>query len=265
MPTCVENYIKTVIIGDGTTIFYAIEGAVSNNAANYRVDIDGILLEPDVDYTFDSSGNITFTTAPAVNSRVVVIADSTDTSIYYDGEPLQNISPNAPEITSILKTECIGNSLATINNNFSSLKRSICTVDNFVAADNKRISKLDTVIGGISTPQLAKAFVMFDGTSTQDINGNKVVEVVPTLTERFSINSFNVDNVVRNGAGDYTISFATSAFTDNTYLMVGTTRRPLFVTYHETLVPTAASIRVNVITPGNIATDTDLVSLIFYK
>jgi len=260
MSTCINNFVTTVVTGDNVTQTFTIDGATSTNAASYRVDIDGSLQTPNIDYTISGS-EIIFTNAPGTNTRVTIIADSTDGTIFYDGEALQNISPNAPEVTTILKTECIGNSLATINNNFDNLRNSICTIDNFVAAENTRLDKLDTSLGGISTPQLAKAFVIFD--ATKDINGT--TEASPTVTQRYPINKYNVSNVLRNGVGDYTVSFVTSAFTDNTYLMVGTTRRPCYVTYHSTALPSTGSIQINVVTPGNVPTDTNLVSLIFYK
>jgi hypothetical protein len=257
MATCIEDYQKTVITGDGITTLFAIQGAASPYAANYRVDIDGVLQEPDADYTIDSNGNISFTSVPPNGAKIVVIADSTDATIFIPDQPLQNISPNAPDITTILKTECIGNSLATINNNFVNLRQAICTIDNFVAAANIKINQLDQVLNNITSPQLARAFVSFNG--AKNTSGNDDI----TNSERLLIQSFNIDNVKRIGTGNYEVTF-TTPFADTKYLMVGTARNPNIVTYSNTAV-LPETITIQIMNDNGNLVDTDLISLVFYN
>jgi hypothetical protein len=265
MATCVEDFKKTVIVADGITSLFAVEGAASPYAANYRVDIDGVLQEPDTDYTIDSTGNIEFTSVPPAGSKIVVIADSTDATIFIPNQPLQNISPNAPEVTTILRTECIGNSLATINNNFANLKHAICTIDNFVAAANVRINLLDSLLTDITPQRLAKAFISFNGTK------NTAGEDNLTDSQRQIIQSYNVNNVVRYGAGKYVISFEPNTFLDAKYIMNGTTRFPNIVTYSNsgpgpTDPPTTLSyVTILVMDNDRNLVDTDLISLTFFN
>ena len=70
-----QNPVKTSITGNGLTTTYAINGASSINANNYRVDIDGVLQEPLNDYTISGS-NIVFTSAPPNGSKVTVVSNN---------------------------------------------------------------------------------------------------------------------------------------------------------------------------------------------
>jgi len=69
------NSVKTVYVGDGISALFAVEGGVSLNASDYRVAIDGVLQEPDVDYVV-SINQITFTTPPPSGSKIVIITSS---------------------------------------------------------------------------------------------------------------------------------------------------------------------------------------------
>lgn len=70
-----QNPVKTKITGNGTTRTFQVNNATSTNVNNYRVDIDGVLQEPGVDYGIDSS-NIIFTTAPPLSSKVVILTNN---------------------------------------------------------------------------------------------------------------------------------------------------------------------------------------------
>lgn len=262
MATCINDFQKTVIVADGVSTLFAVQGAASTNAANYRVDMDGVLQEPDTDYTIDSNGNISFTSVPPTGAKIVIIADSTDATIFVPGQPLQNISPNAPEITTILRTECIGNSLTTINGNFANLRQAICTIDNFVAAANIKINQLDSLLGSITNAQLARAFVTFNG--TRDADGIADVPGSVTVTQRQLIQKYKVNNVVRNSVGSYTVSFDLGTFSDEKYLMIGSARFPNIVTYSST-VTTQDSMVINVMDNDRNLVDVDLISLVFYN
>ncbi len=64
--------IKTVHTGNGTQTSFAVNGAVSTNSANYRVDFDGVLQEPGTNYNIVGT-NIVFVTAPPVGVKIVII------------------------------------------------------------------------------------------------------------------------------------------------------------------------------------------------
>jgi len=70
-----QNPIKTTFTGNGSLTSWPLVGFNSVNAANYRVDFDGVLQEPFVDYTI-SSGSIRFITPPPASTKVVVVSNN---------------------------------------------------------------------------------------------------------------------------------------------------------------------------------------------
>jgi len=72
------NATKTVYFGDSVTARFSVNNAVSFNSNNYRVDIDGVLQEPDTDYFIDQGPPIEleFTTPPPNGSKIVIITTS---------------------------------------------------------------------------------------------------------------------------------------------------------------------------------------------
>lgn len=130
-----------------------------------------------------------------------------------------------PEVPEIFKTECIGNSLAKINSNFSRLREYAC--DNYseiVRIDNE-IESLTTIVDTLSSyliPGIAKAWVKFDGTRNENNNPPNMPEAIFTPTDRFIYSSYNVRSVTRsNVPGEYQINFQ-APFTSRNYLLVGT-------------------------------------------
>jgi microcystin-dependent protein len=74
-----QNPIKTVFTGTGSQVNFpfALTNTSSRNVNNYRVDIDGVLQEPGqtADY-FLSGSNLTFTSAPPLSSKIVVVSNN---------------------------------------------------------------------------------------------------------------------------------------------------------------------------------------------
>ena len=102
-----QNPVKTSITGNGSTTTYAINGASSINANNYRVDIDGVLQEPLNDYTISGS-NIVFTSAPPNGSKVTVVSNNLVRAydiIPSDGSVTSNKIVDQAVITSKLTTD----------------------------------------------------------------------------------------------------------------------------------------------------------------
>lgn len=69
--------------GNGTTRVFVVNGANSRLATNYRVDLDGILQEPDNDYRFlPATNQIEFIkSAPPANSKIVIVTNNLVSSI----------------------------------------------------------------------------------------------------------------------------------------------------------------------------------------
>lgn len=133
---------------------------------------------------------------------------------------------SCPDITTIRNTECIGNSLATINDNFVALKDSACDNYSTISTLNANILALNTRITSLSSqlPGVARAWVKFDG--TRDTSG----AVSTAATNRFIYSSYNIDYVYKatttntptTSAGDYRIYFKPNVLTTANYAVVGT-------------------------------------------
>lgn len=70
-----QNPIKTTFVADGSATTWPLPEFNSNNAANYRVDFDGVLQEPFTDYNLSAS-HIVFTTAPLLSTKIVVVSNN---------------------------------------------------------------------------------------------------------------------------------------------------------------------------------------------
>jgi hypothetical protein len=119
-----------------------------------------------------------------------------------------------PTINTIQKEECIGNSLITINNNYDNIRNTFTQlINNDLLVINQRLDALTSLTNGISSEQLAKAWVTFWGNT--DINGRGAVtgggggSFSVQVPERRITNKYNVTNVIREATGVYKINFAT--------------------------------------------------------
>jgi hypothetical protein len=109
-----------------------------------------------------------------------------------------------PTITTIQKEECIGNSLVTINANYNNIYntfRELINID--LQLINNALNELVTFRNSLSSDQFAKAWVNFSGRLDPSQANNFA------NPKRFLWNQYNIDNVHRNGTGDYTITLAT--------------------------------------------------------
>lgn len=133
----------------------------------------------------------------------------------------------------IESTECIGNSLEKINDNFESLKNNACQNYNTISALLTGISNLDariTTLSAITVPGVLRAWIKFDG--TRDANGI----VNSNLTNRFVYSAYNINRVQVVGVGDYRIYFNTPFSTSN-YIAVGTSSLAIAAGKHTWLQP----------------------------
>lgn len=106
-----------------------------------------------------------------------------------------------PTITTIQKTECIGNSLVILNDNYDNIKNSFSDVNDTLLNIEGRINALNTFATKLSSAQLAKAWVSFSGIKDSTGNNNS------NFTNRQIFTSYNVTTVKKENTGVYTINF----------------------------------------------------------
>jgi hypothetical protein len=183
---------------------------------------------------------------------------------------------SCPTIYSIPREQCIGNSLTTINSNFSALRASICDPttglnDKIDSAFNKSntIETLYTNLSGPATLGAAKAWVKFDGLRSTFDNANG-----PFTEEgfRYVYSSFNVGDGSSTGVtgvtinqgvpGDYVITFTPGLFTTANYGVVGTSSDN---TWFQPIEYRAGFLRGKVLTYNGVQTSNARhVSVVFF-
>jgi len=113
-------------------------------------------------------------------------------------------------ITTIQPTECIGNSLVTINNNFNILSNDVCDVDTQINDSVRGNDALYTLFNNVSSSAkdqfhnltnqyngIATCWVLFNGTQTTDSN-----QIISTTT------SYNVSTLYKTDTGKYSLIFS---------------------------------------------------------
>jgi len=169
---------------------------------------------------------------------------------------------SCPTVIQIQNTECIGNSLTTINSNFTVLKAAACDNYSTITTLLCSIQTLDNRIISLSqkTPGIAKAWVTFDG--TRDSGGT----INSAATNRYIYNSYNVESVYKTtttntpttSGGDYRIYFKSNIITTTNYAVVGTSNETKGTTSYGWLQPysfntTYVGIRIHPPTyPGDV-------------
>lgn len=129
---------------------------------------------------------------------------------------------SCPTVTIIDRTQYIGNSLQTINNNFSNLKDGICDNNTEIISLQQDIQNLDTVIetlSAVTTHGIAKAFVKFSG--ARDVNN-----AISGNPNRYIFDSYNISSVYKKNVGDYRVYFSKPLSTGN-YLVLSTNKEKI--------------------------------------
>jgi hypothetical protein len=121
---------------------------------------------------------------------------------------------SCPTVSVIQSNECIGNSLASINENFASLSDGICdNIDRIVEIEQDITNLTDQLnaLSGLVTPGAAKAWVVFD--ATREANTG----TVNPLGNRLIRNSYNVSSVLKYSTdpGLFEVTFTTSLANTN--------------------------------------------------
>lgn len=121
--------VYTRLTGDGATVNYLLNGGTSTNAAAYRVDLDGVVQEPVVDYTITVTGGIAriiFTQAPYLNAKIVVVSYTTT-----DGQ-----STLVVPTTASLRTV----NSSTLNLNFNATTATLSGTTNFNVVNSPTVN-----------------------------------------------------------------------------------------------------------------------------
>jgi len=119
---------------------------------------------------------------------------------------------SCPSISTIPNTEYIGNSLATINNNFISLKNGICDNQSQIISLESSMQILDNTITQLSSyaiQGISKIWVKFSGIRDSD---NAPSTPIP---DRYIFNSSGVSSVYRKSTGDYRVYFSVPLTTEH--------------------------------------------------
>ena len=111
-------------------------------------------------------------------------------------------------VQNIAASECIGDSLVKINNNFANLNTDACALLTLINQLSASLSNFNNKIDS-THPSVAKAWVTFDG--TKNVSGSTSL----TNTSRYILSSYNISSVARLGRGRYRVNFA------NTYTAPG--------------------------------------------
>lgn len=183
---------------------------------------------------------------------------------------------SCPAITTIFREECIGNSLTTINSNFSAIRASICDpviglsdkVEDVTVTRNT-IETLYTNLSGPATLGAAKAWVKFDG-----LRGSNEPAGGPFTSSgfRYVYSSFNIDpdtgvQLNLGVAGDYTINFKPGLFTTKNYGVIGTSSEAIVDGKYTWLQPVeyeAGYVRVKVLTYDGSLTNARHISVVIF-
>jgi len=120
---------------------------------------------------------------------------------------------SCPTVSVIQSNECIGNSLASINENFASLSDGICNNINTITDIEDDITNLRTqlyALSGLVTPGAARAWVVFNAT-------RNTANTVTPLGNRLIRNSYNVSSVLKYSTdpGLFEATFTTSLANTN--------------------------------------------------
>jgi hypothetical protein len=215
-----QNPIKTSFVAGTSTTSWPLIGFNSINAANYRVDFDGVLQEPFTDYNI-SSGNIIFTAAPPLSTKVVIV--SNNMVRVNEAQPAPNTITNAMMTVNSIDTPQLSANAVTTDkialNAIGTAQLSAQSVTTLTIANSAiTAEKMSGGQTGSAPVYGCRAWVKFDG--SRDTSG----VISGSNTNRLINASGNVTSVLRNAAGDYTISF-TTAMPDADYTVNITTNR----------------------------------------
>jgi hypothetical protein len=145
--------------------------------------------------------------------------------------------------------ECVGLSLATINENFRLLQEQNCFHFNEVELIQAELSSLYIKYTSLSAlrPQIARGSISFNGTGNNPLN---------------VYTSFNI-SVQKLTTGTFELSFAPNTFFNTNYALVGTCNDFAWI---QPLLPfTTTTVTINIRNRTGILIDPEYISLVTYN
>lgn len=175
-----QNPVKTSFISNGITTIWPLIGFNSNNAANYRVDFDGVLQEPFIDYNL-SGNNIAFTIAPPLSTKVVIV--SNNMVRVNEAQPAPNTITNAMMTVNSIGTAQLSAGVVTTDKLANTIGvnawRVVSSNFSINIGDRIGVNTSSTMITGTlpSSPTLGNMVTLGDingtwGTNNLIVNGN---------------------------------------------------------------------------------------------
>ena len=166
-----QNPIKTVFTGTGSQVNFpfTLTNTSSRNVNNYRVDIDGVLQEPGqtADY-FLSGSNLTFTSAPPLSSKIVVISNN-----------LLPLAESVPPDNSVSTAKLSAGAVTTDKIALSAVTTSTLA--------NKSVTTDKIALSAVTTSTLANKSVTTDKIALSAVTADRINLVTSLSTNGYQI------------------------------------------------------------------------------
>jgi len=189
------NPVKFTFYGNGSAnTFTLTANSVSKNPNNFRVDVNGVLQEPDVDYVL-SGYDVIFTTTPLLNEKIVIVANNT-VGVY-------DIIPSAGSVTTdkIAYQAVIADKIADSNVTTIKLANEAVTTDKLaltsVTTDkifNSAVTTNKIALTAVTTDKIALTAVTTDKLATNAVTTDKIALTAVT-TEKLALSCITSDRI----------------------------------------------------------------------
>ncbi len=202
--------IKTTIYGNGVSKFFALPNVpLPEDPSAFRVDINGVLQEPSIDYTIlynTSPFQISFTTAPADGEKVVIVAFAPGATSTYTAPILQSngVLANTTNGETTGTTLRINSNQVLGNTTFNSIGLSGISIAN----NNEFLGNIGSGIQAVNLSNWKTVTTNYTILSS-DFSSTIAVNSTSPLTVTIPNNNFNTGfqfTVIRLGSG--TVSFS---------------------------------------------------------
>lgn len=215
-----QNPIKTVFTGTGFQVDFPLTNTSSRNVNNYRVDIDGVLQEPGqtADYFLNGS-NLTFTSAPPLSSKIVVI--SNNLLPLAESVPPDNSVSTAKLSAGAVTTDKIALSAVTTDRLGADVRFSIVPTGAIMTFYRSTAPTGWLACDGSTIPEQFAALISLVGVNTPNLQG----QFIRGLTTNFSTTSRDPsatrilgsvqEDAIENHTHTYTLAVNSNVYSHN--------------------------------------------------
>jgi len=202
--------VKTTLHGTGgTAYFYLPNVALPVDPSSYRVDINGVLQEPNVDYsilTTSSPYQIQFSTIPANGQKIVVVAFAPSVSNAYASPIVEafSILGNSTNVAANGTSLKLNSDQALCNTTFNSIGLSGVSISN----SNEFLGNVGSGIQAVNLSKWSTKTTNYSAL-TSDFSATIAMSSNSPLTVTIPNNNFSQGfqfTVIRLGAGTVTFS-----------------------------------------------------------